>query len=326
MHYRTPVLLALSTIIASGLHAQGCSDAGACTAGPIGQLQLWTGPSLSDANFRSSARLAFSYAIGEQGTIITQTTPEVNFGFTDRFAVQVKVPYVTAHGDLGDNKGIGDLFVTSSYAFVNEDDRNLSAALGLRLPTGEDNATVAGPMDAIMTTRSLPMPYQTGLGTVDLILGVNWRHDRYVAAVAYQQVLTQQGNDNGFTHQAWNNEEPAVNYFESYQLRRGNDLVARAQYAYGCGRLSLEPGLLGIYHLQDDTRLNDPIRTSQDPERIVLTGSKGLTLNVTMDLRFKLSEQWALEGSFGAPVVTREVRPDGLTRESVTAVGLRYRF
>ena len=43
-------------------------------------------------------------------------------------------------------------------------------------------------------------------------------------------------------------------------------------------------------------------------------------------LRFKLAEQWALEASFGAPVIAREVRPDGLTRENVTALGVQYRF
>ncbi|MEO8588316.1 MAG: hypothetical protein ABI432_03020 [Flavobacteriales bacterium] len=326
MRYRTPLLLTLFVLASAGVRAQGCSDAGACTAGPIGQLQLWTDSVPDQGWYDHNARAAFSYAIGEQGTIITQVMPELNIGFTRRFAVQLKVPYIWVHGDLGDNSGIGDLFVTSSYAFVNKTDQTLSGVVGMRLPTGEDNATVVSPMDAFTPTRSLPMPYQTGLGTADLIVGVSWRHKRYVAALAYQQVLTQDGNDNEFTHQAWNNEAPAVNYFESYNLRRGNDLVVRAQYAYGCGRLSLQPGLLAIYHLQDDSRLNDQIRTSQYPERIILTGSKGLTLNVTVDLRFKLADQWALEASFGAPVIAREVRPDGLTRENVTAFGIQYRF
>ena len=100
----------------------------------------------------------------------------------------------------------------------------------------------------------------------------------------------------------------------------------RAQYAYGCGRLSLQPGLLAIYHVANDTRLNDAVRGPNEPERITLTGSQGLTLNVTMDLRFKLADRWALEASFGAPVIAREVRPDGLTRENVTSLGLHYRF
>ncbi|MBK6831771.1 MAG: hypothetical protein IPG92_13970 [Flavobacteriales bacterium] len=44
---------------------------------------------------------------------------------------------------------------------------------------------------------------------------------------------------------------------------------------------------------------------SNEPERITLSGFQGLTLNVTMDLRFRLPDRWALEASFGAPVIAR---------------------
>jgi hypothetical protein len=89
----------------------------------------------------------------------------------------------------------------------------------------------------------------------------------------------------------------------------------------------LQPGLLAIYHLQNDSRLNDAAPMSDmGSDRITLTGSQGLTLNLTADLRYKLAEKWAIEATFGTPLITREVRPDGLTRSLVTGVGLRYRF
>ena len=323
MHLRTLVLLALtgSTFYAN---AQGCSDAGACSAGPIGQLQLWTDSVPDHMDYRHSTRLGFSYAIGEQGTIITQVTPEVNIGFAKNWSIQLKTSYQNAHGDLGDNSGVGDLFVTTSHAFINDAERSISGAIGFRLPTGSTTASTTDPMYD-MEALPLPMPYQTGLGTTDLIVGINYRYKRYVAAIAYQHVLGQ-NNENQFTHSAWFNDPKVSGYFESRGLRRANDLVVRAQYAYGCGRLSLQPGLLAIYHIAEDTRLNDAVRGPNEPERITLVGSQGLTLNVTVDLRFKLANQWALEASFGAPVIAREVRPDGLTRENVTSVGLNYRF
>lgn len=324
MHYPTTVLLASLALSPIASRAQGCSDAGACTAGPIGQLQLWTDSVPDQAVYRHNARLGFSYAIGEQGTIITQVNPEINIGFAKNWSLQLKTSYIDAHGELGENSGVGDLFATTSHAFINETHRSLSGAIGVRLPTGSTTASVPG-TTMEMNDRPLPMPYQTGLGTTDLILGINWRHKRYVAAVAYQHVLSQ-NNENQFTHSAWFRDPAVAGYFESRGLRRADDLVVRAQYAYGCGRLSLQPGLLAIYHVADDTRLNDAVRTSIEPERITLVGSQGLTLNLTVDLRFKLAEQWALEASFGAPVIAREVRPDGLTRENVSAVGLQYRF
>lgn len=327
MHLRT-ILLAVPVLLFERSLAQGCSDAGACTAGPVGQLQLWQDSVPYQAPYRHNARLGFSYANGEQGTIITQVNPEINIGFAKNWSLQLKTSYISAHGDLGENNGVGDLFATTSHAFINKTDRSLSGAIGFRLPTGSTDALAPGiPAGETMLNvlAPLPMPYQTGLGTTDLILGINWRYKRYVAAVAYQHVLVQ-NNENQFTHSAWFNDPLVTSYFESRGLRRADDLVVRAQYAYGCGRLSLQPGLLAIYHVADDTRLNDAVRGPNEPERITLTGSKGLTLNVTVDLRFKLAEHWALEASFGAPVITREVRPDGLTRENVTAVGLQYRF
>lgn len=321
---RACLLLAFSSLIAHSAKAQGCSDAGACTAGPVGQLQLWQDSVPYQAAYRHSARLNFSYAIGEQGTVIAQVVPEVNIGFAKDWSLQLKTSYITVDGDLGENSGVGDLFVTTSHAFVNTSDRNLSGAIGFRLPTGSTSASVQDPTPE-MNERPLPMPYQTGLGTTDLILGINWRYKRYVAAIAYQHVLVQ-NNENEFTHSAWLDDPAVLGYFESRGLRRAGDLVVRAQYAYGCGRLSLQPGLLAIYHVADDTRLNDAVRGPNEPERITLTGSQGLTLNVTVDLRFKLAERWAMEASFGAPMIVRDVRPDGLTRENVTALGLQYRF
>ncbi len=319
------ILIFSAALLPTALNAQGCSDAGACTAGPIGQLQLWTDSVPDTESYRNNARLGFSYAIGEQGTIITQISPEINIGFARRWSVQVKTSYINAHGDLGDNNGIGDLFVVPSFAFVDERERKLSGALGVRLPTGSTNASVDRITTEQMGPLPLSMPYQTGLGTTDLLVGINWRHKRYVASIAYQHVLVQ-NNENQFTHAAWFDDPTASTYFESRELKRSDDLVVRAQYAYGCGRLSLQPGLLAIYHVKNDTRLGATTFLNPDPVQWTIANSNGLTLNLTVDLRFKLADRWALEASFGAPVIVREVRPDGLTRENVSALGIQYRF
>ncbi len=326
---RVLVLLSIIGLVRAQMLAQGCSDAGVCTAGAIGQLHLWQDSTADVVDYRHFARLGYSYAIGEQSTTIMQTNAEISIGIGPRLSVQAKVPYIWAIGNLGENSGIGDLIGTISYAIVKERERNLTAVLGVRLPMGSSEA-----MNTVITTsggigRPLPMPYQTGLGTTDLLMGINARKGGWVAAVAYQHVL-HQGNKNTFSHEAWSGNTDAPGYFESYHLERANDLVGRIQYAYGCGRLSLQPGLLGIYHLGMDSRLvlPQPSVWSNDttPFRWVVGGSQGLTLNLTADLRYKLSEQWAIEAMFATPVVTREVRPDGLTRSLVTGFGLRYRF
>lgn len=327
--------LAAGAAVAIQARPQGCSDAGVCSAGPLGQLQLWTDSVADVVDYRHMARLGYTYASGEQGTTIMQALAEISIGIGPRLAIDAKMPYVWASGNLGDNQGLGDAIVTASYAFLKERDGHLTGLLGIRLPTGSTNATATTLYDGqnhiqSAVPLSLPMPYQTGLGTTDLLLGAQYRYKGWTMALALQHVLDQD-NKNMFSHEAWSGSPDAVGYFESYYLERADDLVARVQYAYGCGRLSLQPGLLAIQHLGKDSRM-EPAGEPVDQmgtymlERREVDGSEGLTLNVTADLLYKLAERWAVEALFGTPVITREVRPDGLTRSLVTGLALRYRF
>lgn len=308
--------------------SQGCSDAGVCTAGPIGQLAL-TSDSTGAKEPRHFARLQYGYAVGEQGVVIMQVQPEIGIGLSERFGLQLKVPYVSASGNLGENSGIGDLIFTASYAFVKERDRKLTAIAGLRLPTGETSPQPLEQTSFGPDFKPLPMPYQPGLGTLDLLLGVQYRHKRWTTALAYQHVLSQ-GNENLFYHEPWAGNADALKYFESAYLERANDAVVRLQYALPIGRFSIQPGLLAIYHLGLDSRLEvDGTADAWDMEPFVrrdVKGSDGLTLNLTADARYRLNDAWALEASFGSPVIVREARPDGLTRAFVLNLGVRWAF
>jgi hypothetical protein len=170
--------------------------------------------------------------------------------------------------------------------------------------------------------RSLPMPYQTSLGTTDILFGANYRIGRWTAALAYQYVWKDQ-NGNGFDHLFWMEVPEAQGYFESAALERADDAVARIQYAFTWEDLIVQPGLLAIWHVYEDKRW-DPAGSPDRP--IPIEGSDGLTLNLTADARYELSDTWSLEASFGSPLITREVRPDGLTRSMVLNAGVRLAF
>jgi hypothetical protein len=293
---------------------QGCSDAGVCTAGPIGELQLVHDSTNTEP--RHFARLTFSLAAGEQSTSVLQVVPEVSIGATDRLSFQLKVPYMSASGNLGSNSGLGDPVITGSYAFVKKDKQRLDGLLGVKVNSGDAGAKTDG--------LPLPMPYQTSLGTTDLLLGINYKWKRISAAIAYQHVLTQ-GNANGFLRSAWASSADSTNaqgYFESYRLERANDAVVRAQYALPIGMLSLQPGLLAIVHLAEDTRGIG----GEAQQRISIDKSSGLTLNLTVDARYPLTDRWSVEAAFGSPLVVRDVRPDGLTRSMVLNLGVRLGF
>lgn len=297
------------------VHAQGCSDAGVCTAGPLGDVSIIGDDGSVGHDLRSDARVLFSYAAGEQGTVITQLVPELNVGIGQRLRLQARVPYMNISGNLGTNEGVGDPTFTAAYAFMADDPRRLELMLGVKLNSNEA-AAVATNM------RSLPMPYQTSLGTKDLLLGINYREGRFQAGVAYQRVLVND-NRNGFSHLYWMDNADAQGYFESALLDRADDAVLRAQYAFNFAKLVVQPGVLGIYHVGKD----EIMQYDQLGERYVqVEGSDGLTLNITADARYPLSDTWAVEASFGAPVIFRDARPDGLTRHYVVNVGVRLAF
>lgn len=325
---RNTFLLLAAAFHTEIVSAQGCSDAGVCTAGPMGAIAATADSSEADES-NHFARLSYTYAIGEQGVVIMQVQPEISWGLVNRLALQVKLPYVSASGNLGGNSGVGDLIATLNYAVIKNRNRNLTVVAGMRLPTGRFKPARIEQATFGNDARPLPVPYQVGLGTTDLLLGAQYRHGRWTGTLAYQHVL-KQDNQSVFIHRLWAGVPEARGYFESFALERANDAVARIQYAIPIKRFTLQPGLLGIYHLGRDSRMEevgDEIDWGiQRTERREITGSDGLTLNLTADARFRLNDAWALEASFGSPVIVREARPDGLTRAMVINLGVRLGF
>ncbi len=312
-------LALLLVLILTQARGQGCSDAGVCTAGPIGELALNADSAVAADEPRHMARVLYSYAVGEQGTVITQGILELGIGIGARWGVQVRMPYQRSQGDLGEVSALGDPVLTTSFDLVQRPMRRFKAVAGVKLPANSADLHVNG--------SSLPMPYQTSLGTTDLLLGLDHRIHRWSMALAYQHVLAQ-GNGNHFTHAAWMDDPDALAYDETPELQRADDAVARLQYALPLGRLNVRPGLLAIVHMGRDSRLlyTLPLIRTSPPVREPIEGSQGLTLNLTLDARYRLSRNWSVELSAGTPLVVRDVRPDGLTRSLVINTGLAYRF
>jgi hypothetical protein len=275
-------------VLVSYAAGQGCSDAGVCTAGPMGELAL-TDSGADPAGLQNMVRLGFGYGIGETGVTIGQFTGEFNYAFTERDAFQFRIPFVFSSGALGSLSGIGDPLLTVSHALVLGRTERLDALAGVKLATNTSNGRAGG--------RTLPMVYQTSLGTTDLLLGLNYRKNSIRLAIAYQHVL-HNSNEN---------------------LQRSSDLVLRGQYLLFNGKVALQPGLLAIVHLNTD-------RYGQEPLLVEVPGSDGLTLNITLDVRYNLSDHWALEFSAGTPMITRKARPDGLTRSLVASLAIAHRF
>ncbi|HLG34651.1 MAG TPA: hypothetical protein VI757_07180, partial [Bacteroidia bacterium] len=127
-------------------------------------------------------------------------------------------------------------------------------------------------------------------------------------------------NQNKFLRSKWFGNADAQKYFESNQLRRGNDALLRIERKFELKKVTLSFGVLNIIHLQKSSIVDST------GARIEVKGSDGLTLNVTGSLRYEILKRTLLNFSFGVPTIVRDARPDGLTRKLVLTAGVNYRF
>lgn len=306
------ILRAVICIYFIPLHAksQGCSDAGFCT---IGNLKP---QSVVDTSFKHSASLSFTYGIGEQKTNIIQIIPELEFRVFKNNSVQVKIPYTSVTGNLGSNSGVGDLALSITQILKQTESTILNFTLGFKFPSG-----AADYGNNIADGFPLPMPYQTSLGTTDLILGASLIYRKWNFALGFQGILSDKNNNMFLKSNVLPpTNENAKKYFESSQLRRGNDALLRIERKFELKKVTLSLGILNIIHLQKSSIVDST------GVRVNVIGSDGLTVNVTGIMHYEISKQTLLNFSFGVPTIVRDARPDGLTRKLVLTTGLKYNF
>ena len=281
---------------------QGCSDAGFCTSGALQHSAATDSPS------RSSLGISLTIGSGEHGITIIIPQVEWKQELARSWNLEMKVPYYFASGNLGTNSGIGDPIVTLTKSWAAGKSWRMFATGGTRI-----SLTDAGATDE--HSRPLPMPYQRGLGTTDLILGIGARHRWLFLSAGYQQPLFSY-NDNAYSSGTMPLEGAEYNaYFDSRKLGRKGDALLRAEGTYTKKHWAFSGGPLLIYHLGADrvTRISGIEET--------LTESEGITMNIAARLAYhSKSSLWEIGG--GAPFVVRKVRPDGLTRHWVLT--LRY--
>ena len=287
------------------LLGQGCSDAGFCNAGTFNAHS----DSLEKQTHKNSMHFAMSYELGEQGTQFFIPQISLNLKLGDKDAVQLKLPFQIASGNLGSNSGFGDVIVSYSRLVLDKNKFNLHGLLGARLALNNANQKI--------DNKPLPMPYQTSLGTYDLILGTRSQYHQWLFTVG-AQIPVIHNNENQYVPEDFPDESA---YFNSYQLRRKADLMLKVERRISFQRGFVQLGILPIYHISDD-EVQLPNANSSNS----IKGSEGLTLNAIGKINYQISSRFYVEIVGGAPLTVRDKRPDGLTRNYVIQPGLRYQF
>ena len=296
-------------VLMNQLNGQGCSDAGVCTLHSIKNNA--EGHESRDGQ-KNDVSVGFAYGIGERSTNNYTGYLEYTRTITNRTSVTGKLGYSFVNGELANTNGLTDLFLSVNHSIDVNKKWQKSFVVGLKLPF--DGA------DIIENGIHLPMPYQTSLGTTDLVLAINYNRKSFGATLALQQPL-KAINKNKFLPGDYPDVPLALNYWPTNEFERKSDLIARISYSFTTGeRFSIRPSLLGIYHLANDSYVDDA------KNRRPLYNSLGLTLNGNVFVDYRLKNGSGFELSLGTPFIVRDQRPDGLTRSFVASVEYQFSF
>ena len=290
--------------------AQGCSDAGFCT---IGNLAQQSGKHRSKNNFS----LQLPVGVGDEGVIVFTPALQYDRTFNGQWSFQTKITANYADGNLGSAAAPGDLYLSGTYIFPSQKNWKWSTTLGSKILLNQSNLKE--------NNLSLPMQYQSSLGTVDVIAGLSVFNEHWQFSTGLQQPLTGT-NGNNFLPVYWavgSKAQEAAAYIPTNDFNRKGDVLARGSYKKKLNeKFSFDAGLLAIYHLGEDTYIDGNV--SSRP--INIKGSDGLTLNASAACWLKLGAKLTLGLTAAVPLVVRDVRPDGLTREFVIAPEISWNF
>ncbi len=286
------------TLLNVFVKAQGCSDAGFCS------LSVLKNNTFSQKH-KASLQIGASYGLGDVNTTTINPYVAYQYQFNKKWLLQTKVTSVYANGFLGNAFQLGDVFALATYAAKKDSNNAVTILGGIKIPL--TNANTKNQFN-----QSLPLDYQSSIGTYDVIVGINYVYQQQWEVNAGLQIPVIQQNKNAFLPSNFTNEK-AQQFSPTNLFKRSADVLARVGYyfKFPSSSLSIKPNLLAIYHVAEDSYVNT------NNQRIQLQGSKGLTLNGGLVITKTFHNNNQLEVVAATPFVVRTIRPDGLTRSFV---------
>ena len=295
------LLIFILVFITAFSFAQGCSDAGICSIGNSFRS--------SEKEFKNNIEISAIFGAGEAD--VTYFSPYISYGrkVNERFSWSSKVTFSTANGSFGTRAAFGDAFLVGNYSFAAKNNSQWSVLVGSKIPFTSSNLKING--------FSLPLDYQSSLGTFDLFLGTNLNYKKWDFNVAIQIPVFNNNKNSYFAEYSGTDDFPTTNLFE-----RKADALFRTTYTIKTPnhKFTFKPNVLFIYHLGEDSFENIFV------QRESYAGSEGLTINGNLITTYNINKQKSIELSLATPFVVRDIRPDGLTRSFVLGFQYKYSF
>jgi hypothetical protein len=283
--------------------SQGCSDAGFCSLGALKNVSIGIQP-------KHIIDFGFSFGYGEQKTLTYNPYLQYGVALNDNWFIQGKLTSTYAKGFLGDKFDLGDIYGVVTYKPTTDENNAIHLVGGIKIPLTTSN-------DKNANGLSLPLDYQSSIGTYDIIGGINYVFHKHIEADLALQLPIIQNNKSTFSPNIYPADSRLSNFPPTTNFERKPDLLFRlGVYINLPAAITLKPNLLAIYHLGQDTFENPQGVRNQ------LIGTKGLTINegITITKQFKNNNR--LELITAMPIKGRQVRADGLTRKWV--LNLQY--
>lgn len=291
------LLIIVFSMVCNFSFAQGCSDAGICSVGHAFDSE--------EKQLKNSIELSAIFGVGEAD--VTYISPYIAYTrkFNDKFSLSTKITFSSANGDFGTRAAFGDAYLVGNYNFKEIKNKQWSALVGWKFPFTSSNLKI--------NEYSLPLDYQSSLGTFDLFLGTNLKYKKWDFNAAFQIPVFNNNKNSYFDEFSASNDFPTTNLFH-----RKSDVLFRTTYSHKIKKITFKPNILFIYHLGEDSFEN------QFSTRETIKGSDGLTINGNLISTYNFDKQNSIELSLATPFVVRDIRPDGLTRSFV--LGLSYKI
>jgi len=262
-----------------------CTDGGICKLG--GHLLEGEAGEI----FNISTYFKYGYSGKEDDVQYYSFVVDGYYNVLEKSSIQLIIPYNIQSGPLGDVSGIGDMIVSWNQGLYSDGNSSISASVGVKLATGDD------------IKDSLSQVYQSGLGTNDLLLGVNYAYKQFIIGAGYQ-LYGGRNND-------------------TYQLEKGNDLLVKASYQFSFDEFSVIPQLLYIQPLAESSILDS---TSTEETYVNVQDSNQPQLNLLVAMEYRFNDNIALMGDFAIPFIKRKVNLDGLQRAITASLGVMFSF
>jgi hypothetical protein len=285
-------------------YSQGCSDAGFCSIDGIKQDNTMLHDSIPFDSAPSVNTLKTGLSLGNTRYDVWIINPYLSYSrkFNDHMAVSVKLDGQYRMGQLTHVAGFSDITLSMSYKLHEK----VGVIAGGKIPLSNANRKYKG--------ISMPMAYQTSLGSYDAIVGAQYAHKNLFVVLGWQQPLIQ--NANSFMSGSFSEKQLGATYPETNTFLRSGDVLLRVSYRHkpkNCMKKFLFTySLLPIYHLKNDRY------TNAENKIVEIRDSQGLTFNTNIFVNYYMNSKTSLELSTGFPLLARQVRPEGLSQFAVT--------